>query len=140
MKLWISIDSDLVVKSTYKLKSHLWNIRHSNKLASMPCESCNTQFTIFKHKKSCGECRYGADKNYQRLDYQSLYLSSRRLYCVNCLQKTRRRSLCSRCVIFTKRPLTRNELGRLKPKDLIIYLQSKHIPTAGCVGESCQVF
>lgn len=41
--------------------------------------------------------------------------------------------LCQRCVILTKRPLIRNELQLLKTRDLIIFLQSKHIPTAGCV-------
>ncbi|XP_031621311.1 putative uncharacterized protein DDB_G0285119 [Contarinia nasturtii] len=79
----------------------------------MPCEACNTQFTVFKRKKSCTECR--------------------RLYCSNCLTKNKERILCKRCVIFTTRPLSKIELLKLKAKDLIFYLQSKHISTTGCV-------
>lgn len=41
--------------------------------------------------------------------------------------------LCRRCVIFAKRPLLRTDLLQLKPKDLIFYLQSKHVSTTGCV-------
>ncbi|XP_055316108.1 rho GTPase-activating protein gacZ [Sitodiplosis mosellana] len=79
----------------------------------MPCEACNIQFTVFKRKKSCTECR--------------------RLYCSNCLTKNKERILCKRCVIFTTRPLSKIELLKLKAKDLIFYLQSKHISTTGCV-------
>lgn len=59
----------------------------------------------------------------------------RRLYCSNCLTKTKDRLLCKRCVVFTTRPLSKIELLKLKAKDLIFYLQSKHISTTGCVGE-----
>lgn len=59
----------------------------------------------------------------------------RRLYCSNCLTKTKERILCKRCVVFTTRPLSKIELLKLKAKDLIFYLQSKHISTTGCVGE-----
>lgn len=41
--------------------------------------------------------------------------------------------LCERCAIFAKRPLLKIDLLQLKPKDLIFYLQSKHISTTGCV-------
>ncbi|XP_055917726.1 probable serine/threonine-protein kinase dyrk2 isoform X2 [Eupeodes corollae] len=41
--------------------------------------------------------------------------------------------LCERCAIFAKRPLLKIDLLKLKPKDLIFYLQSKHISTTGCV-------
>lgn len=37
--------------------------------------------------------------------------------------------------MFTTRPLSKIELLKLKAKDLIFYLQSKHISTTGCVGE-----
>lgn len=43
--------------------------------------------------------------------------------------------MCERCVVFTTRPLSKIELLKLKAKDLIFYLQSKHISTTGCVGE-----
>lgn len=33
------------------------------------------------------------------------------------------------------RPLSKIELLKLKPKDLIFYLQSKHVSTTGCVGK-----
>ncbi|XP_055625074.1 uncharacterized protein LOC129767859 [Toxorhynchites rutilus septentrionalis] len=79
----------------------------------MPCESCNVQFGLIVRKKSCNECR--------------------RLFCRNCLEKRGERILCSNCLILTKRPISRVDLGQLKVKDLIFYLQSKHISTSGCV-------
>lgn len=79
----------------------------------MPCEGCNVQFGIITRKKSCYECR--------------------RLFCKNCLEKRQEKILCHNCLIFTKRPLSKVDLGQLKNKDLILYLQSKHISTAGCV-------
>ncbi|XP_055688234.1 uncharacterized protein LOC129792866 [Lutzomyia longipalpis] len=79
----------------------------------MPCENCGAQFSVFRIKRSCSECR--------------------RLYCKQCLVKRKDRFLCERCVIFTTRPLSRVDLLQLKPKDLIFYCQSKHISTIGCV-------
>ncbi|XP_059614335.1 E3 ubiquitin-protein ligase RNF34 [Phlebotomus argentipes] len=79
----------------------------------MPCENCSAQFSVFKIKRSCSECR--------------------RLYCKQCLAKKKDRFLCGRCVILTTRPLSRVDLLQLKPKDLIFYCQSKHISTIGCV-------
>lgn len=79
----------------------------------MPCESCRSQFTVFKRKKPCTECK--------------------RLFCTNCLVKKKERIICERCLVFTKRPLSKTELLALKPKDLIFYLQSKHISTDGCL-------
>ncbi|XP_017865608.1 PREDICTED: cell wall protein RBR3 [Drosophila arizonae] len=86
----------------------------------MPCESCGIEFTVFRRKRSCFDCR--------------------RYYCSNCLTgataattltSTSRR--CQRCAIFAQRPLLRTDLLKLKPKDLIFYLQSKHISTEGCL-------
>lgn len=57
----------------------------------------------------------------------------RRLYCNNCLVKLKEIILCNRCVIFKTRPVKKIELLKLKTKDLIFYLQSKHISTTGCV-------
>ncbi|KAM7345894.1 uncharacterized protein ACRADG_011979 isoform 2-T2 [Cochliomyia hominivorax] len=87
----------------------------------MPCEGCHVQFTVFKRKRSCFDCK--------------------RYYCHNCLanynsntnNNNRKHALCERCLLFSKRPLVRSDLIKLKPKDLIFYLQSKHISTAGCV-------
>lgn len=82
----------------------------------MPCEGCHLQFTVFKRKRSCNDCK--------------------RYYCYNCLvnnNNNRRQALCKKCLVFSKRPLVRSDLLKLKPKDLIFYLQSKHISTAGCV-------
>ncbi|XP_050073904.1 uncharacterized protein LOC126561660 [Anopheles maculipalpis] len=79
----------------------------------MPCEKCNVKFGIITRKKSCYECH--------------------RLFCRNCLAKRQDRFLCPNCTIFTKRPLSRIDLAQLKVKDLIFYLQSKHISTSGCV-------
>lgn len=80
----------------------------------MPCEQCNVQFTVFKRKRSCSDCK--------------------RYYCHNCLVNTRKHTLlCDRCILFSRRPLLRSDLVKLKTKDLIFYLQSKHISTAGCV-------
>ncbi|KAJ6644013.1 E3 ubiquitin-protein ligase rififylin [Pseudolycoriella hygida] len=79
----------------------------------MPCESCSIQFTVFRRKRSCTECR--------------------RLYCNQCLIKRKDKILCDRCVVFTTRPISKIDLLKLKPKDLIFYLQSKHISTTGCV-------
>lgn len=79
----------------------------------MPCESCRCQFTVFKRKKPCTECK--------------------RLFCTNCLVKKKERIICERCLVFTKRPISKTELLALKPKDLIFYLQSKHISTDGCL-------
>uniref|UniRef100_A0A182QTP2 RING-type domain-containing protein n=1 Tax=Anopheles farauti TaxID=69004 RepID=A0A182QTP2_9DIPT len=79
----------------------------------MPCEKCKVKFGIITRKKSCYECH--------------------RLFCRNCLTKRQERLFCSNCTIFTKRPLSKSDLGQLKPRDLIHYLQSKHISTTGCV-------
>lgn len=79
----------------------------------MPCESCNVQFTVFKRKRLCTECR--------------------RFYCNHCLVKRSEKILCERCIVLTARPLSKIDLLKLKPKDLIFYLQSKHISTTGCV-------
>uniref|UniRef100_A0A182SYM8 RING-type domain-containing protein n=1 Tax=Anopheles maculatus TaxID=74869 RepID=A0A182SYM8_9DIPT len=79
----------------------------------MPCEKCNVKFGIITRKKSCYECH--------------------RLFCRSCLAKRQERFLCPNCTIFTKRPLSRIDLAQLKVKDLIFYLQSKHISTSGCV-------
>ncbi|XP_023292519.2 RING finger protein B [Lucilia cuprina] len=83
----------------------------------MPCEGCHVQFTVFKRKRSCYDCK--------------------RYYCHNCLASSsnnnRKHALCERCLLFSKRPLGRSDLTKLKSKDLIFYLQSKHISTAGCV-------
>ncbi|CAD7015164.1 RING finger protein B [Ceratitis capitata] len=90
----------------------------------MPCESCHVQFTVFRRKRICTDCK--------------------RFYCSNCLSTSKRPTsnnvhissgvqLCRRCVIFAKRPLLRTDLLKLKPKDLIFYLQSKHVSTTGCV-------
>ncbi|KAL7738615.1 hypothetical protein ACLKA6_006909 [Drosophila palustris] len=78
----------------------------------MPCESCRVEFTVFRRKRSCFDCR--------------------RYYCNNCLTATTARR-CQRCAIFAQRPLLRTDLLKLKPKDLIFYLQSKHISTEGCL-------
>ncbi|XP_050323657.1 RING finger protein B [Bactrocera neohumeralis] len=90
----------------------------------MPCEACHVQFTVFRRKRICADCK--------------------RFYCSNCLSTAKRRNsnnvhissgvqLCRRCIIFAKRPLLRTDLLQLKPKDLIFYLQSKHVSTTGCV-------
>ncbi|KAH8297258.1 hypothetical protein KR044_008827 [Drosophila immigrans] len=78
----------------------------------MPCESCGVEFTVFRRKRSCFDCR--------------------RYYCNNCLTVTTSRR-CQRCAIFAQRPLLRTDLLKLKPKDLIFFLQSKHISTEGCL-------
>ncbi|ALC42340.1 CG17019 [Drosophila busckii] len=78
----------------------------------MPCESCGVEFTVFRRKRSCFDCR--------------------RYYCNTCLTATTARR-CKRCAIFAQRPLLRTDLLKLKPKDLIFYLQSKHISTEGCL-------
>lgn len=96
----------------------------------MPCENCYSQvslfflvcvtynsfvfclqFTVFKRKKSCQSCS--------------------RFYCSNCLSRATAKNLCARCVIFTSR--NPKLIKDLKPKDLIFYLQSKHIPTDGII-------
>lgn len=77
----------------------------------MPCESCQTQFTVFKRKKSCNECH--------------------RYFCVNCIAKTK---FCQNCSILVARPLIKDDLLKLRTSTLITYLQSKKIPTTGCVG------
>ncbi|XP_058126295.1 uncharacterized protein LOC131283032 [Anopheles ziemanni] len=79
----------------------------------MPCEKCNVKFGLLTRKRSCYECR--------------------RLFCRDCLSKRQDRFFCPSCTIFTKRPLSRIDLAQLKVKDLIFYLQSKHISTTGCV-------
>ncbi|XP_013099673.2 dentin sialophosphoprotein [Stomoxys calcitrans] len=80
----------------------------------MSCEQCHVKFTVFKRKRSCSDCK--------------------RYFCHNCLVNTRKNSqLCERCILFSRRPLERSDLVKLKTKDLIFYLQSKHISTAGCV-------
>ncbi|KAH8402299.1 hypothetical protein KR009_011166 [Drosophila setifemur] len=75
----------------------------------MPCESCGVEFTVFRRKRACFDCK--------------------RYYCANCIASRR----CQRCSIFAQRPLLRTDLLKLKPKDLIFYLQSKHISTEGCL-------
>lgn len=75
----------------------------------MPCESCGVEFTVFRRKRACYDCK--------------------RYYCANCIAARR----CQRCSVFAQRPLLRTDLLKLKPKDLIFYLQSKHISTEGCL-------
>ncbi|XP_017008518.2 uncharacterized protein [Drosophila takahashii] len=75
----------------------------------MPCESCGVEFTVFRRKRACFDCK--------------------RYYCANCIASRR----CQRCSVFAQRPLLRTDLLKLKPKDLIFYLQSKHISTEGCL-------
>lgn len=75
----------------------------------MPCESCGVEFTVFRRKRACFDCK--------------------RYYCANCIASRR----CKRCSVFAQRPLSRTDLLKLKPKDLIFYLQSKHISTEGCL-------
>ncbi|XP_017079316.1 uncharacterized protein LOC108113278 [Drosophila eugracilis] len=75
----------------------------------MPCESCSVEFTVFRRKRACFDCK--------------------RYYCANCIVSRR----CQRCSVFAQRPLLRTDLLKLKPKDLIFYLQSKHISTEGCL-------
>ncbi|XP_017053882.1 uncharacterized protein LOC108096637 [Drosophila ficusphila] len=75
----------------------------------MPCESCAVEFTVFRRKRACFDCK--------------------RYYCANCIAARR----CQRCSVFAQRPLLRTDLLKLKPKDLIFYLQSKHISTEGCL-------
>uniref|UniRef100_A0A336MC25 CSON013349 protein n=1 Tax=Culicoides sonorensis TaxID=179676 RepID=A0A336MC25_CULSO len=66
-----------------------------------------------KKKRQCQECR--------------------RMFCMNCLAKKNEKFYCEKCLVLTARPISRPDLQKLKPKDLIYYLQSKHISTAGCV-------
>ncbi|KAI8038722.1 uncharacterized protein LOC128255206 [Drosophila gunungcola] len=75
----------------------------------MPCENCGVEFTVFRRKRACFDCK--------------------RYYCANCIAARR----CQRCSVFAQRPLLRTDLLKLKPKDLIFYLQSKHISTEGCL-------
>ncbi|XP_016958721.1 uncharacterized protein LOC108030363 [Drosophila biarmipes] len=75
----------------------------------MPCESCGVEFTVFRRKRACFDCK--------------------RYYCANCIASRR----CQRCSVFAQRPLLKTDLLKLKPKDLIFYLQSKHISTEGCL-------
>ncbi|XP_038116079.1 mucin-5AC [Culex quinquefasciatus] len=79
----------------------------------MPCEACHVQFGLITRKKCCAECR--------------------RLFCRSCLERRDERILCQNCLVLTKRPLSKVDLGQLKVKELIFYLQSKHISTSGCV-------
>uniref|UniRef100_A0A1B0A9E8 RING-type domain-containing protein n=1 Tax=Glossina pallidipes TaxID=7398 RepID=A0A1B0A9E8_GLOPL len=79
----------------------------------MPCEDCHCQFTVFRRKRSCGKCK--------------------RYLCSDCLKGSRKIPICEICQLFSKRPLLRSDLMDMKSKDLIFYLQSKHISTAGCV-------
>ncbi|XP_075166142.1 uncharacterized protein LOC142238392 [Haematobia irritans] len=79
----------------------------------MSCEQCHVKFTVFKRKRSCSDCK--------------------RYFCHNCLVSRKNSQLCERCILFSRRPLERSDLVKLKTKDLIFYLQSKHISTAGCV-------
>ncbi|XP_063699757.1 E3 ubiquitin-protein ligase RNF34 [Culicoides brevitarsis] len=79
----------------------------------MPCVNCSKEFTLFRRKKPCCECC--------------------RNFCINCLVKKSEKSLCEKCVVLTARPISRIDLQKLKPKDLIYYLQSKQISTAGVI-------
>ena len=79
----------------------------------MPCELCSAQFTVFKRKRSCTDCK--------------------RPFCSNCLnEKKFGKILCMKCVIFASNP-SKLELLKLKTKDLIFFLQSKHVSTSGIV-------
>lgn len=78
----------------------------------MPCEICAAQFTVFKRKRSCADCK--------------------RPFCSACLEKVHGRILCVKCLIFASNP-SKLELLKLKTKDLIFFLQSKHVSTSGIV-------
>ena len=78
----------------------------------MPCEICSAQFTVFKRKRSCADCK--------------------RPFCSSCLEKINGKILCLKCLIFASNP-SKLELLKLKTKDLIFFLQSKHVSTSGIV-------
>ncbi|EDS30395.1 conserved hypothetical protein [Culex quinquefasciatus] len=60
----------------------------------MPCEACHVQFGLITRKKCCAECR--------------------RLFCRSCLERRDERILCQNCLVLTKRPLSKVDLGQLK--------------------------
>lgn len=67
----------------------------------MPCENCESQFTLFKRKLACQSCK--------------------RYYCNNCLVKkqisAKKKLICWKCEVFLKKPSpAKQDLMRMKTK------------------------
>ncbi|XP_028040931.1 E3 ubiquitin-protein ligase RNF34 isoform X2 [Bombyx mandarina] len=78
----------------------------------MPCESCAVQFSVFRHKRVCGECE--------------------RYYCSRCLRRGGG-SMCAPCRVLSTRPLSRANIAHLKVRDLQCFLHRQNVSTRGCV-------
>ncbi|XP_071093776.1 E3 ubiquitin-protein ligase RNF34-like [Haliotis cracherodii] len=81
---------------------------------TMACESCATEFTIFKRKKMCRDCK--------------------RQFCSTCLPKeaNKRDRQCQKCRIIVSGNFSRQILQEWKVKDMRCFLDSHNIPTNMC--------
>ncbi|XP_067668264.1 E3 ubiquitin-protein ligase RNF34-like isoform X1 [Haliotis asinina] len=81
---------------------------------TMACESCATEFTIFKRKKMCRDCK--------------------RQFCSTCLPKeaNKRDRQCEKCRIIVSGNFSRQILQEWRVKDMRCFLDSHNIPTNMC--------
>lgn len=87
------------------------------------CENCSVKFGLIKSKKICGSCKFEFCSNCFRLETD--------------LGATLARStICHKCRIFNNRPIKREDLIKLKVKELKWYLRSHRIPSNLCKEKS----
>ncbi|KAK0058791.1 E3 ubiquitin-protein ligase rififylin [Biomphalaria pfeifferi] len=82
----------------------------------MSCEMCSVNFSIFKRKKFCQECR--------------------RHFCSNCLPKPPSNSIlgrqCNKCKLLMSGHFSRDDLQSWKVKDMTCFLNARNISTKDC--------
>ncbi|XP_059145264.1 E3 ubiquitin-protein ligase RNF34-like [Physella acuta] len=91
-------------------------LSQSNSQMKMSCEMCSVNFTLFKRKKCCIECR--------------------RYFCSNCLPKPPPNSLvgrqCDKCRLLISGSFSRDDLKGWKVKYMRCFLNTQNISTKDC--------
>lgn len=111
-KIDIDLDPFRVLNSLFK--SNSMNVRSC-------CENCNAKFGLMKTKKICQSCKFE--------------------FCGNCYKLetdlgNSRSTICLKCRVFARVPLKREDLIKLKVKDLRWYLRTKRISSSLCKEKS----
>ncbi|KAK7478278.1 hypothetical protein BaRGS_00030536, partial [Batillaria attramentaria] len=81
------------------------------------CETCDNNFSLFKRRKICKDCR--------------------RVFCSTCLPKppsnlAQNGRQCQKCTILTSGKFTRAQLQAWRVKDMRCFLDTRNIPTSTC--------
>ncbi|XP_033115801.1 E3 ubiquitin-protein ligase RNF34-like [Anneissia japonica] len=87
-------------------------VQLSNQSNTMPCHSCDAQFSIIRRKHECVDCV--------------------KLFCNNCInKKVKDKKICRVCETV-KQDMARPALMKLKIRDLQQYLTVRHVSTESC--------